>query len=153
MTVHQLARDQVVNLPQAQVFDFFATAENLARITPARLGFKFLEPPPERFAVGAEVRYRIHLNGIPVNWTSRITEWDPPRRFADLQVKGPYHHWTHTHIFDADGDSRTIIRDRVEYEVPLGPLGEIARRLFVDRQLKAIFDFRAQAFAQALGDQ
>jgi ligand-binding SRPBCC domain-containing protein len=148
--VHHLARDQAVNLPQAQVFDFFATAANLARITPARLGFEFLEPPPEHLGVGADVRYRIRLNGVPVNWTSRIIEWDPPRRFADLQVKGPYHHWTHTHIFDADGDSRTIIRDRVEYEVPLGPLGEVARLLFVDRQLKAIFDFRAQAVSEAL---
>lgn len=151
MAVHHLARDQSVDLPQAQVFDFFAAAENLARITPAGLGFEFLEPPPEHLEVGAEVRYRIHLNGVPVSWTSRIAEWDPPHGFADIQVKGPYHRWTHTHMFDADGESRTIIRDRVEYEVPLGPLGEVARLLFVDRQLKAIFDFRARAVSQALG--
>ena len=151
MALHSLARDQAVNRPQAQVFDFFAAAENLARVTPAKLGFEFVEPPPDRFDVGVEVHYRIHINGIPVNWISRIIEWDPPRRFADLQIKGPYHRWTHTHIFDPDGDSRTIIRDRVQYEVPLGPLGEVARLLFVERQLKAIFDFRAQAFGEALG--
>jgi len=142
-----------VGLPQSAVFDFFATAENLARVTPTRLGFRYLDPPPERSPPAPQVRYRIRLNGIPIDWTSRIIEWDPPRRFADLQVRGPYRHWTHTHIFDADGDSRTIIRDRIDYEMPLGPLGEVARNLFVDRQLKAIFDFRAQAFSAALQDR
>ena len=32
------------------------------------------------------------------------------------------------------------MRDRVVYEVPFGPLGEIVRILFVDTQLKRIFD-------------
>ena len=151
MAVHTLARDQAVDVPQAAVFDFFASAQNLARVTPVRLGFTYLDPPPQRFDVGTEVRYRIRLSGIPVNWTSRIIEWDPPRRFADIQVQGPYRSWTHTHIFDAQGETRTIIRDRVEYEVPLGPLGEVARVLLVEPRLKSIFDFRAQAYREAFG--
>ena len=45
----------------------------------------------------------------------------------------------------SDAPGGTLVRDRVEYEVPFGPLGEIARRLFVARQIRRIFAFRRAA--------
>jgi ligand-binding SRPBCC domain-containing protein len=151
MGVHELSRELVIDRPASEVFDFFASAENLAWVTPPKMGFEFRQPPPQHFSVGTEISYRVRLGGIPINWTSRITEWQPPWRFADTQVRGPYRLWNHTHVFDAIDDSHTVMRDRVEYAVPFGPLGEVARLLFVDRQLKAIFDYRAEAFSRALG--
>jgi ligand-binding SRPBCC domain-containing protein len=35
-----------------------------------------------------------------------------------------------------------MMRDRVEYELPLGPLGDMAHRIFVKRRLQDIFTFR-----------
>jgi ligand-binding SRPBCC domain-containing protein len=148
--VHVLFFEQVIARPASEVFGFFASPWNLPRVTPAEMRFEFLEPPPDPISEGAEVSYRIRVAGVPVNWTTRITEWDPPTRFADTQLRGPYRVWNHTHVFDAIDDSHTMMRDRLEYAVPLGPLGEIARVLFVDRRLKAIFDYRAEAFRAAL---
>ena len=67
---------------------------------------------------------------MPVRWLTRIEEWEPGRRFVDAQLRGPYRLWHHTHTFEPDGDG-TIVRDRVRYALPLGPLGELARRAFV----------------------
>ncbi|MGI8607613.1 MAG: SRPBCC family protein [Candidatus Dormibacteria bacterium] len=154
MAFHVFEREQVLDLPQGDVFRFFSDANNLRLITPAFLGFKFEEPPPPELAVGSEIRYTIRVFGLPVKWTTRIREWDPPYRFADLQTRGPYAYWLHTHTFSAIDGGRTLMRDRVIYRVPLGPFGEVARRLFVDRQLKQIFDYRERAFGPAIrGEQ
>lgn len=72
-------------------------------------------------------------------------------RFVDAQMKGPYTLWEHTHTFEEDGPGATIIRDRVRYAIPFGPLGELADRLLVQRDLKQIFDYRRDAVAQELG--
>ena len=68
------------------------------------------------------------------DWLTRIEIWEPGRRFVDTQVRGPYRLWRHTHVFE-DHPEGTLVRDRVSYEIPLGPLGELARLLFVRRDL------------------
>jgi len=147
---HVFEWEQVLDLPHADVFAFVSRAENLARITPASLDFRFEGDPPAELSVGAEIRYRLKINGVPVKWTTRITEWDPPHRFADLQARGPYAYWLHTHTFAALDDKRTLMRDRVIYRVPYGILGEFARKVFVTSQLNRIFEYREEAFAAAL---
>ena len=105
MGIHVLTREQGIDRPASEVFHFFASAENLTRVTPPKMGFEFRQPPPEHFSIGAEITYRVRLGGILISWTSRITEREPPRRFADTQVRGPYRLWNHTHFFDAIDDS------------------------------------------------
>jgi len=147
---HVFEREQVLDMPQSDVFGFFSDAGNLRLITPASLDFQFEEAPPENLEVGSEIRYRIRVARLPVRWKTRIREWDPPHRFADLQARGPYAYWLHTHTFSDIGEDRTLMRDRVIYRVPFGPIGEVVRRLFVAPQLKRIFDYRERAFGPAI---
>jgi ligand-binding SRPBCC domain-containing protein len=65
-------------------------------------------------------------------------------RFVDTQIRGPYALWHHTHEFEPDGDG-TLMRDTVRYALPLGPLGALAHRGFVRRDVERIFDYRAEA--------
>lgn len=150
MGLHILSRETIIDLPVEEVFGFYRSATNLPLVTPPSMGFRFRGDPPMQFAVGEVVRYRVHLGGVPINWDTRIIEWDPPHRFVDVQEKGPYSSWTHTHTFDAIDENRTLVRDRVVYSVPFGPLGELARGLFVAAQLNRIFDYRQQAFHAVL---
>jgi ligand-binding SRPBCC domain-containing protein len=68
---------------------------------------------------------------------------------VDAQVRGPYRLWRHTHTFERRPDG-TLVRDHVSYEIPLGPLGELAHRLLVRRDLAQIFDYRQAAVAGML---
>jgi ligand-binding SRPBCC domain-containing protein len=149
--IHILERRQWIELPIEQVFDFYGDALNLERITPPWLGFEVTTPRPIEMGVGTLIEYRLKLHRVPVRWRTRIEAWEPPHRFVDMQVRGPYSLWEHTHTFEEDGPGATIIRDRVRYSIPFGPLGELVDRLLVRRDLKQIFDYRRDAVARELG--
>jgi ligand-binding SRPBCC domain-containing protein len=148
--VHVLERDQVIPRERGEVFAFFADAFNLEAITPPWLGFRVITPRPIGMAPGTSIEYRLKLHGLRVDWLTSIEIWEPGRRFVDTQVRGPYRLWRHTHLFE-DHPNGTLVRDRVSYAIPLGPLGELARLLFVGRDLDRIFDHRQVAVAEALG--
>ena len=140
MKVHVLEREQLLAHPIERVFPFFAEARNLERITPPLLGFQVVGDAPIEMRAGAIIQYRLKLHGLPVDWLTRIDEWEPGVRFVDQQLAGPYRLWHHTHTFEDRGGS-TLMRDTVRYALPLWPLGELAMPL-VRRDLKQIFDFR-----------
>ena len=146
MKIRIFERAQLVPYPLEPTFDFFTDPRNLERLTPAFLHFEFLHEPPAVAVEGTVLDYRLRLYGIPIKWRTRIVLVEPPLKFVDIQEKGPYAFWRHTHSFRAIGE-QTEMTDRVEYAIPFGPFGEIARLLFVDRSLREIFDYRQRELA------
>jgi len=144
MTKHILSSRQHVAADLDTVWDFFSRAENLGRITPRAMRFDMHTAAPSTEA-GSTIDYTIRpLFGIPMHWRTRIDSVDAPRRFVDVQEKGPYGSWVHEHRFtEVDGGVR--MDDRVEYEMPLGPLGSLAHRMAVRAELRHVFDFRTTA--------
>jgi ligand-binding SRPBCC domain-containing protein len=130
----------VLPRPLEVVFPFFADAGNLEALTPAWLRFEILTPMPLVMRVGAIIEYQLRLHGIPVRWKSEITVWEPMLRFVDEQRRGPYRKWIHEHTFKQRGNGCEI-RDFVRYSVPGGWL---ANRLFVQRDVRRIFEYRAR---------
>src|SRR5688572_23820517 len=118
-----------------QAFSVFESPHNLSQITPEWLNFRITTPGTITIRRGAEIEYQIKWLGIPMNWKTIITAYEPPDSFEDFQAKGPYRVWRHRHTFRAI-DGGTIVGDRVEYELPLGPLGRIANAIAVARQLR-----------------
>jgi ligand-binding SRPBCC domain-containing protein len=145
--MHQLHTEQFVPAPLEEVFRFFGQPENLARITPGWLGFRILTPSPVPMRPGAIIDYEVKLGPVPTRWRSIITTYDPPHRFVDEQLLGPYSYWHHTHEF-AEAPGGTLIRDTVLYLMPFGPLGRLARALVVRRQLEGIFDHRRKVIEE-----
>jgi ligand-binding SRPBCC domain-containing protein len=143
MRIHVLRREQRLEGSPEKVFPFFADARNLEAITPPLLRFRVVTPDPIVMRVGTFIQYRLRLHGVPVGWDTTIQEWSPPHRFVDVQVRGPYALWHHTHEFVAMPDGGTLMTDTVRYAIGFGPLGELARRALVTRDLDAIFAFRA----------
>ena len=136
----EFAREMTVPLPRRRVFAFFADAANLERITPPELNFHIVTPKPIAMYPGALIDYKLSLFGVRFTWRSEITVWQPETRFVDIQVRGPYAEWIHTHTFE-DAPGGTRIQDQVRYRLPLAPLGNIALPL-VRAQLRRIFDYR-----------
>lgn len=139
-----LFREQTLQAPLDEVFPIFADAGNLEALTPPLLRFRIVSELPIEMRVGAVIEYRLRVHGLPVFWRTRIVEWDPPHRFVDMQERGPYALWHHTHTFSSQGET-TLMRDQVRWRIGYGAAGELARRLFVQRDLDGIFDFRREA--------
>jgi ligand-binding SRPBCC domain-containing protein len=150
-SVYLLDRRQRVEIPIAEAFAFYGDARNLELITPPWLGFEVTTPAPIEMGFGTLIEYRLRLHRVPVRWRTRITAWEPPHRFVDAQIKGPYSLWEHTHTFEEDGPGATIIEDRVRYSIPFGSLGDLANRLLVRRDLRQIFDYRRDAVEREMG--
>ena len=123
--------------PITNVFEFFANAGNLETITPPWLHFAVVTPTPIKMCVGTEIDYRLRLRNIPIKWRSDITRWEPPNLFVDVQTKGPYRHWIHTHRF-IEQDGGTLAYDELKYAV----WGDrLINLLFVARDIHKIFHF------------
>ena len=128
--VHVMRFEQRLDAPPEAVFPFFADPRNLEAITPPLLRFRLLTPDPVAMGVGTFLQYALRIHGVPVRWDTLIGEWEPPSRFVDVQVRGPYRLWHHTHS--------------LQPLVGFGVLGEIARRAVVARDVAAIFAFRRE---------
>jgi ligand-binding SRPBCC domain-containing protein len=145
---HVLETTTYLPLPIREVFAFFADAGNLERITPPELAFRILTPLPIDIGEGALIDYRLRLYGVPFAWHTRISQWQPPARFVDEQLRGPYREWVHTHLFEPAGDG-TLMIDRVRYRLPAHPASAPVLPL-VRRQLDRIFRYRARAIREIL---
>jgi ligand-binding SRPBCC domain-containing protein len=133
--------------PREEVFPFFAEARNLEQLTPPFLKFEVLTPAPIVMRSGLIIDYRLKVHGVPIRWKTEILDWEPPHRFVDTQLKGPYKLWHHTHTFE-ERDGGTLCRDVVLYW-PLG--GALMNWLFVRRDVEQIFEFRRKTLLARFG--
>ena len=147
---YTIYRKQILPRSREETFLFFENASNLEKITPGFLRFKIETPPPIRMEKGALIDYRLRLLYVPIRWRTRIEDYDPPYRFVDTQIQGPYRVWRHTHQFEKVAEG-TLMTDVVRYQVRFGVLGAIANTIFVKRTLRRIFDFRQRRIEDLLG--
>jgi len=155
-------------LPRArpEVFAFLADPRNLPAVNPPSTALRWLAPPPEALSQGALLDFSARALGIRARWRVMIREFDPPYRFVDVQLRGPFRRWEHLHRCvegmegaapdggpgdpralaggNGDGPTGTWVIDRVTYGLSLGPLGLVAHALVVRRQIDAAFDYRAR---------
>lgn len=147
MPLYRLDSSLLLAAPRQEVFPFFADARNLEELTPAFLRFR-IDREPERMEEGAEIEYRLRVHGLPLRWRSRIVAWDPPRRFTDVQLRGPYRVWEHEHRFEALGDTTRCI-DEVRFGVLFG---RVVVPLLVARDLRAIWSYRRRRLVELFGE-
>jgi ligand-binding SRPBCC domain-containing protein len=151
MAEHILTRSLTLDVPREEAFAFFADAGNLERITPPELNFHIVTPQPIDIQQGTLIDYELRMRGFPVKWRTEISMWEPPFRFVDQQLRGPYSQWIHTHTFTELEINKTLIEDEVRYRLPFEPFGDIAH-FFVSRELEYIFGYRQKAVAEELGN-
>jgi len=130
-----------------EVFAFFERPENLARITPPELGFH-IRSSDRVMRTGLIIDYTVRpLLGIPTPWRTRIGAYHPPASFVDIQERGPYRRWEHTHTFTAvEGGTR--VDDSITYELPLGAFGDRFHDRLIRPALERIFAYRSVAIAE-----
>ena len=133
-------------------WDFFSSPANLKEITPDNLGFNIVSKHHgDKMYAGQIIEYTVRpVLNIPLYWMTEITHVEPLKYFVDEQRYGPYSMWHHQHHFKAV-EGGVEMTDIVHYKMPFWFLGDIANTLFVNRQLKTIFDYRYKIVAQKFG--
>jgi len=132
-------------------FPFFSAAENLETITPPWLNFRIIGKSTANIQEGTLIDYKLRIKGLPVKWRTRIENWDPPHKFVDTQLRGPYRTWHHTHLFEKLGGG-TLMTDRVLYRMYFWPFGDVGLPM-VKNDVKAIFNYRKQVIEKILGSK
>jgi ligand-binding SRPBCC domain-containing protein len=146
--IYTLERELILSRTRDEVFEFFSQASNLQKITPPWMHFHILRLPAE-MKPGARIAYALRVRGIPIKWLTEIEQWNPPYEFVDVQLKGPYKLWRHTHRFtEVPGGTR--VEDHVEYELPFGWIGRAVHFVQVARDLGQIFDYRTKRVRELL---
>lgn len=144
MKIREFQSEIWLPLPTEKLFSFFADAANLDAITPPWLHFRIVTPPPVEMRAGLLIDYRLRVRGVPLRWRTRINVWEPPHRFVDEQLRGPYRQWIHEHTFEAR-DGGTLARDHVRYAVPFDAL---VHRWLVRPDIEKIFQYRSEMLQQ-----
>jgi ligand-binding SRPBCC domain-containing protein len=145
---YSIDAEVTIRRPIDEVFAFFADASNLQQLTPDWLDFRIVTPSPIDMKPGTLIDYRIRVRFLPLKWRTRITEWNPPHRFVDDQIRGPYKLWHHVHTFE-QRDGHTLVRDHVDY-IPRG--GPLVHRWFVRPDVEKIFAYRTEQLRRVFAD-
>lgn len=150
MPIHTLHKKQTIRASREAAWEFFSNPRNLAKITPPGMGFNILTKGlPARIYAGLMIEYRVTpLLGIPLTWLTEITHVRDGVYFVDEQRCGPYALWHHAHWFHDLGEGRIELEDRVTYQLPLQPFGDLVHPLLVQPQLERIFAFREKAVGE-----
>lgn len=140
---YQLHRTQQLYCDIDTAWKFFSSPHNLSRITPKDMQFRVLTNlPDESIHEGMIIDYKVSpILGIPMNWQTMITQVNEKKSFTDFQQKGPYKLWNHFHEF-IPNEQGVLMKDTVDYDLPLGIIGVIAHTLMVRKKLGHIFDYR-----------
>ncbi len=146
MAFYQFYKTQLISAPIEEIWDFISTPKNLKDITPDNMGFEIKSKNlPERMYPGMIVSYTVKpIFGIKMVWVTEITHIDEMKYFVDEQRIGPYSMWHHQHFIEPTAQG-VLMTDIISYSPPLGFLGVLANKIFIRKQLEAIFNYREKA--------
>jgi ligand-binding SRPBCC domain-containing protein len=156
---HHFQTEQWLPYPRERVFAFFADPANLPPLMPgwqrARVEKANYISPPEapstgRVVAGQGSLMTISFRAVPLiplrlEWDAYIAEFRWDDYFCDEQRRGPFKYFRHCHrVRDEvrDGVKGSVVSDAVEYELPLGMVGDVANGLAVRRQIRSLFRHR-----------
>ena len=123
-----------------RVFAFHERPDAFALLLPPWQRVEVITPPSS-LAVGTRVELRMRLFGVWVDYEAEHVAYEPGRMFADVQLKGPFHSWLHTHVVSPTGAHSCKLSDQIELELRGGLLGRIGEPV-ARRQLAKLFAHR-----------
>ena len=130
-----------IDAPVEDVFKWHARPGAIQRLSPPWDPLEIISRTGGINA-GAEVKMKLNAGPIPIKWHARHVEYQENILFKDIQVKGPFSKWIHTHRFKNSATAKCILEDSIEYALPLHPFGTAVMGTFVEKKLKQIFTYR-----------
>ncbi len=138
----RVERTTLIDSRTELVFQFHDDPRNLLKILPAYLRIDIVEVP-KSLKRGSVLKYAMYVGPLRFDWTGEIVEYAAPSQFVDVQAAGPFQSYRHTHVFAPEGPG-TRMTDIIEYELPLGPLAELANRIHFQSRLEEVLEHGQQ---------
>ena len=147
--IFTLETRQELSISIEKAWDFFSSPKNLVKITPEHMEFKITSGDLTKMYEGQMITYSVGLlPGVRSSWVTEITHVDEPNMFVDEQRFGPYSMWHHEHTFESLDNGGVLMKDKVSYKIPFGPLGILVEKLIIRNQLRNIFTYRENTLNQ-----
>lgn len=134
-------RETLIQAQQEVVFGFHERPDALPLLIPPWEKVT-VEVPPKSLEKGTQVILVNHMGPLKLRWVAEHTAYDPPNSFQDIQKSGPFALWIHNHKVIPKGNEASLLRDEVEYELPMGLLGRIFGGGFARRKIDRMFEYR-----------
>jgi ligand-binding SRPBCC domain-containing protein len=147
--VHVLVAQSRIDAPAEEVFRWHAVPGALERLTPPWEPVEVLQAAPG-VRDGDRGVLRVGIGPFRVLWKFQHLDYIEGRQFRDVQISGPFRLWDHTHRITPDGPDACWLEDRVEYELPMGVVGDLVGSFFVRRKLEKLFRYRHCVTAEAM---
>lgn len=125
----------------ARVFAFHERPDAHERLTPPWSNQRIVQRA-RSLEVGQRAIIELKIGPFKQTLIAEHTAYEPGRMFRDKQIQGPFARWEHTHLVEPDGDDASFLIDRVEYQLPLGILGQIGGGWYARRTLDRLFEYR-----------
>ncbi len=139
---------QVLDAAREDLFAFHTEPQNLAVLLEGWPGFRLLSHSGH-IRVGAQTTLTQSVGPFRFHMTFEHFLLEPPSRFGERMVAGPFARFEHVHVFHVEG-TRTAIVDRLSYELPWHWGGRLAERWIVSPTLRKFFAFRENAYRRLI---
>jgi len=150
MVDHILEQRVVIGRPRPEVFAFLADPHRASRLLPPWVRVGLQSGGGTAMGAGAVLDYRVTCLGLSFAWRVFVREFDPPFRFLDVQLRGPFARWEHRHRFLTAGEA-TLMEDRLVYRLPLGLAGRAAHAAVLGRLMMAAWRHRTRRIGELVG--
>ena len=95
--------------------------------------------------IGSRTTLEMSIFGvIHFHWVAEHRNFQAGKSFQDVQISGPFALWYHTHSVEPIDENSCKYIDSIDYEVPIGWLGEFFGGWFIRQKLKKMFAYRHQ---------
>lgn len=132
--------ESIIEASVQDVFAFHERADAFALLQPPWEHTQIIQPPTS-LQVGTVVRLRTRVGPVWVSIEAEHVAYTKDQRFEDVMRRGPFRSWHHKHGFLADPRG-CLLRDEIEYEPPLGPLGRRIAPIAIEPRLRRLFEYR-----------
>lgn len=137
----RFVKQSVIRATPERVFEFHEQPDVLSLLIPSWESARVIQPA-RISEVGSQAIVETRVIGsVSVRWVAEHTLYDPPHKFEDVQIKGPFRSWRHRHLVEPDIDG-AILRDEIDYEPPFWFLGRLMAPLLIQKRLQKLFDYR-----------
>ncbi len=129
----------VIPFSRSKVFEYVSDIQNFPDLVPRDYKLELTAPPLE-MKKGAEYEFRLSRFGVSHLWSIRVDEFEENVKYVERQILGLFNTWILTCELEDHSDDKTLLKNTLEYDLPLGLMGKIFDDVWLRKDLTRVFE-------------